>query len=171
MIVWLTGLPCAGKTTLADQLAKNFKVAGYRVEILDADEIRKNLWSELRFSKQDRVSNTLRLGYLARILVRNGVFAIVAAISPYREARDAVRRENEGFVEVYVRCPIEVCIARDVKGLYRRAFNQEIKGVTGVDDPYETPVSPEVTLDTDIEVPDTCVDRIMSVMKERGYLG
>src|SRR5260370_15652996 len=148
--LWLTGLSGAGKTTLAARLAAELSVRGVRFEVLDSDEVRTNLSKGLGFYKEDRDTNIRRIGYVCRLLSRNGVAAISAAISPYREVRDEVRRliEEDGaeFIEVFVKCPIEVLAERDVKGLYKKALAGEIKGFTGVVHPYEQPLAPDVVI-------------------------
>src|SRR5215472_8563541 len=152
-IIWFTGLSGAGKSTLAEALLPELLERDLRVEILDGDEVRTNLSKGLGFSKEDRDTNVRRIGYVARLLARNGTVAITAAISPYREIRDEIREaaETEGihFVEVYVRCPIHTLAERDVKGLYRKALAGEIKNFTGITDPYEAPLNPEVIVETD----------------------
>ena len=153
--VWFTGLSGAGKTTLATALATELDLRGVRVEILDGDEVRTNLSKGLGFSKEDRDTNIRRIGYVSRLLARNGAGVIAAAISPYREVRDEVRRaieaEGAAFIEVFAKCPIDVLAERDVKGLYKKALAGEIKEFTGVSDPYEEPDSPEVIVETDRE--------------------
>jgi adenylylsulfate kinase len=154
-VVWVTGLSGAGKSTIAGRLAETLKAASQRVEILDGDAVRENLSSDLGFSKEARDMNIRRIGYVARLLARNGVAVIVAAISPYRDVRDEVRRSIEaegcGFVEVYARCSIDELARRDVKGLYKRALKGEIAGFTGVSDPYEEPLRPDVVIDSETE--------------------
>src|SRR5947199_5530011 len=144
--LWFTGLSGAGKSTLAILVAEQLRQRGHRVEVLDGDEVRTNLSKGLSFSKEDRDTNIRRIGYVSRLLARNGVGVITAAISPYREVRDEVRRavEEDGvqFIEVFVKCPIEVLKERDVKGLYKKALAGEIKEFTGVSDPYEAPLAP-----------------------------
>src|SRR5947199_5482839 len=144
--LWLTGLSGAGKTTLTEKLIPELRGRGLRMEVLDGDEVRTNLSKGLSFSKEDRDANIRRIGYVSRLLARNGVGVITAAISPYREVRDEVRRtvEEDGvqFIEVFVKCPIEVLKERDVKGLYKKALAGEIKEFTGVSDPYEAPLAP-----------------------------
>jgi adenylylsulfate kinase len=147
--VWLTGLPSAGKTTLARALVERLRADGRPAELLDGDELRALLGRELGFSREDRMENVRRIGVVADLLSRNGVTAVCAVISPFREARDEVRARHDGrFVEVWVSTPVEVCAERDVKGLYARQRAGEITGLTGVDDPYEAPLTPEVTVAT-----------------------
>jgi adenylyl-sulfate kinase len=170
--VWFTGLSGAGKTTLATALASDLGLRGLKVEILDGDEVRSNLSKGLGFSKEDRDTNIRRIGYVSRLLARNGAGVIAAAISPYREVRDEVRRtiEAEGavFIEVFVKCPIDVLAERDVKGLYKKALAGEIKEFTGVSDPYEEPLKPEVIVETDRESVDRSVAVIISELERRG---
>jgi adenylyl-sulfate kinase len=150
--LWLTGLSGAGKSTLASAVAGTLGCRGYRVEVLDGDEVRKNLSKGLGFSKEDRDTNIRRIGYVAQLLSRNGVIAIAAAISPYRAVRDEVRRAHCGrFVEVFVDCPLEELVKRDAKGLYAKALAGEIPQFTGVSDPYEPPLAAEIVVRTDRE--------------------
>lgn len=168
--VWFTGLSGAGKSTIANVLVQRLRELGKRVELLDGDEIRKNLSSGLGFSKEDRDANIRRIAFVAKLLSRNGVVAITAAISPYRETRDEARREIRNFVEVFVDCPLEVCEERDVKGLYARARSGEIAQFTGISDPYETPLQPEATLHTDRQTPEESAQTIISKLSGLGYL-
>jgi adenylylsulfate kinase len=148
--VWFTGLPSAGKTTLAHALAKRLADAGYeRVEVLDGDVAREHLTKGLGFSREDRAENVRRIGWVASLLARNGVVVLASVISPYRDVRDELRELHAGrFVEVHVATPVEVCAERDVKGLYAKQRAGEISGLTGVDDPYEPPLRPEVVIAT-----------------------
>lgn len=164
--VWFTGLSGAGKTTLAHLLEPELKARGCKVEILDGDVIRTNLSKGLGFSKEDRDTNIRRIGFVCDLLARNDVVAIAAAISPYREIRDELRSNLKNFVEVYVECPIPVLAERDVKGLYKKALAGEIKNFTGIDDPYEAPESPEVTVHSDSETPDQSLEKILSKLEE-----
>ena len=172
--IWFTGLSGAGKTTLATAVAAELGRRGLKVEVLDGDEVRTNLSKGLGFSKEDRDTNIQRIGYVCRLLSRNGTGVIAAAISPYREVRNEVRSliEAEGvaFIEVFVRCPIKVLAERDVKGLYKRALAGEIKEFTGVSDPYEEPESAEVVVDTDRETIETSVNKIMQALEQRSIL-
>jgi adenylylsulfate kinase len=165
-IVWLTGVSGAGKSTLAELLRVRLDACGAATEVLDGDAVRQQLSRGLGYSREDRDENVRRIGYVARLLARHGVWVIVAAISPYRSTRDEVRRSVElsrlPFVEVYVRCPLDVAERRDPKGLYRRARSGEIPHFTGLSDPYEEPISPELVIDTAASPPGPCVDAIMS---------
>ena len=172
--IWLTGLSGAGKTTVADALAALLEERGIRVEVLDGDEVRTNLSKGLGFSKEDRDTNIRRIGYVARLLSRNGVAVIAAAISPYRSVRDEVRAQVEAegttFVEVFVKAPIETLLERDVKGLYRKALAGEIEHFTGISDPYEEPLSPELVIKSDSEAVEESVHKVLSVLEERDLI-
>ncbi|HYP26165.1 MAG TPA: adenylyl-sulfate kinase [Blastocatellia bacterium] len=168
--LWFTGLSGAGKTTLARLVEGELKARGHKVEVLDGDVIRTNLSKGLGFSKEDRDTNIRRIGFVCDLLTRNEVVAIAAAISPYRAVREEVRRQIGSFVEVYVECPIDVLSDRDVKGLYKKALAGEIRNFTGVDDPYEPPASPEVTVHTDSETPEQSAARIISRLEELGLV-
>ena len=173
--LWLTGLSGAGKTTLAQELKTELKVRGIGVEILDGDEVRTNLSQGLGFSKADRDTNIRRIGYVCRLLSRNGVGVLSAAISPYREVRDEVRNdiEKDGaeFIEVFVKCPVAVLAERDVKGLYKKALAGEIKEFTGVSDPYEEPLKPDITVETDRETVGESTRKIIFELERRGFVG
>src|SRR5262244_2554514 len=172
--LWFTGLSGAGKSTIANALTPKLQALGKRVEILDGDEVRTNLSKGLGFSKEDRDTNIRRIGWVAKTLSKHGVVAITAAISPYRdirnEVRESVTKSGAGFVEVYVHCPVDVLAERDVKGLYKKALAGEIKNFTGVDDPYESPLAPEVTVDTDSESPEQSAARIIAKLEEMSLL-
>jgi adenylyl-sulfate kinase len=168
--LWFTGLPSSGKSTLARRVEEILLERGLRVEVLDGDEVRENLSKGLGYSKEDRDTNIRRIGYVARLLSRNGVVAIAAAISPYREVRDEVRRAIGRFVEVHVDCPIAVLKERDVKGLYKKALAGEIKHFTGVDDPYEAPLKPEVHIASDREDVEQSVHKIVATLEAMGYI-
>ncbi|MDH4037387.1 MAG: adenylyl-sulfate kinase [Candidatus Krumholzibacteria bacterium] len=163
--LWFTGLPSSGKSTLARQVEEILLERGMNVEVLDGDEVRENLSKGLGFSKEDRDTNIRRIGFVAKVLSRNGAVAVTAAISPYREVRDEMRRAIGRFVEVYVRCPIEVLTERDVKGLYKKALAGEIKHFTGVDDPYEEPLKPEILIDSDKETVEESVSKIIRTLE------
>jgi len=173
--LWFTGLSGAGKSTLSSYIAQDFKNRGYKVEVLDGDEVRTHLSKGLTFFKEDRDINVDRIGFVARLLARNGVIAMTAAISPYKDVRDAVRvaHEVEGvvFVEVYVEASIEALTERDVKGLYKRALAGEIPHFTGISDPYEAPVSPEVSVRTDRDSIEESAGQIIADLTERGLVG
>jgi adenylyl-sulfate kinase len=169
-VVWFTGLPSAGKSTLARRLEKELGQRGWPVEVLDGDEVRRRLTRGLGFSREDRDENIQRIAFVARLLARHGVVAITAAISPYRAAREDARREIGRFVEVYVKCAPDTCVQRDVKGLYRRALAGEIANFTGISDPYEEPVAPEVIVETDRETADESVARIAARLEALGYI-
>jgi len=166
LVVWFTGLSGAGKTTLARSLSAQLKAAGRRVETLDGDEVRENLSYELGFSREDRETNVRRIGFVARLLARNRVVVLGAAISPYRQSRDDVKRaiETDGirFLEVFVRCPLGTLIERDVKGLYARALAGEVKHFTGISDPYEEPLSPDIIVDSSLETVAESSTRILT---------
>jgi len=168
--LWFTGMSGSGKTTLARLMEKELRARGMKVEVLDGDIIRQNLSKGLGFSKEDRDTNIRRIGFVCKLLTRNGVVAIAAAISPYREVRAEVRRDIGRFVEVYCKCPLEVLIQRDVKGLYRKALAGEIPNFTGISDPYEEPLNPEVVVETDRETPEESVAKILATLEELGYI-
>ncbi len=170
LTVWFTGLPSAGKSTLAELLAGELRGRGHGVEVLDGDAVRRHLCKGLGFSKEDRDENIRRIGYVCGLLTKHGATAIAAAISPYRAIRDEVRASIGSFVEVYVKTSVETCIRRDVKGLYKKALAGEIKGFTGVDDPYEPPLKPEITVETETESPEESVARILRGLEELGYV-
>ncbi|HEU5002518.1 MAG TPA: adenylyl-sulfate kinase [Actinomycetota bacterium] len=171
VVIWLTGLPSAGKSTVAEAVAVALKARGERVELLDGDLVRENLSKGLGFSKEDRDINIRRIGFVAELLARNGVKVITAAISPYRSVRDEVRAHvGEHFLEVYISTPQEVCEARDVKGLYAKARSGALTGFTGIDDPYEPPLAPEIEIQTQGETVDASAARVIDVLLNRGYL-
>jgi adenylylsulfate kinase len=168
--VWFTGLSGAGKTTISESVERELRARGAKVESLDGDVVRQNLTRGLGFSKADRDENIRRIGFVAHLLSRNGVFVLVSAISPYREIRDENRARIGDFIEVYVNAPLEVCERRDAKGLYRKARAGEIKGFTGIDDPYEPPLRPEVECRTDLESVEASAAKVLAAMESRGYL-
>jgi len=168
--LWFTGLSGAGKSTLATLAAQDLKQRGHRVEILDGDEVRTNLSKGLGFSKEDRDTNIRRIGYVCRLLSRNGVIAISAAISPYREIRDEVRNAHNRFFEVYVRCSIDKLVERDVKGLYKKALKGEVKSFTGISDPYEEPLDPELVLDSGVETVEESFAKLIGKLENLDYV-
>jgi adenylylsulfate kinase len=169
--VWFTGLSGAGKSTVAEMLYHEFQARQMKTEILDGDLVRQNLSKGLGFSKEDRDTNVLRIGFVAELLTRNGVATICCPISPYKETRDRVRAMIGEFVEVYVHATLdELSQNRDPKGLYKKALAGEIKGFTGVDDPYEVPERPELVLDTMVESPEGSLQRTLTRLQELGYL-
>jgi adenylyl-sulfate kinase len=161
-VLWLTGLSGAGKSTVAAKLGPALAERGHRVELLDGDEVRTNLCQGLGFSRADRDTNIARIGYVAGKLSKHGVTVLVAAISPYREARDRVRAAVDNFVEAHVAAPLSTCAERDPKGLYAKALAGEIKHFTGVSDPYEPPLDPEIVLHTESESVDDSVHQILA---------
>ena len=169
-ILWFTGLSGSGKTTITKALEPELKARGCKVEILDGDVVRTNLSKGLGFSQEDRDTNIRRIGFIAHLLSRNGVAAMTAAISPYRAIRDEIRAMEPNFVEVYVTAPLEVCEGRDVKGLYAKARAGEIKGFTGIDDPYEEPVNPEIICYTERESVEESVKKVLTKLEQLGYI-
>lgn len=169
-VIWFTGLSGSGKSTIAEVVHRELKSRGEKVEVLDGDVVRENLSKGLGFSKEDRDLNIARIGFVAHLLARNGVKVICAAISPYRETRDKVRQQVGDFIEVYVSTPIEACEERDVKGLYQKARQGLIKGFTGVDDPYEPPLNPELDIPTVGQSSDEAAKLILDELEKRGYL-
>ncbi|GAC1647545.1 MAG: hypothetical protein NVS4B12_15380 [Ktedonobacteraceae bacterium] len=168
--LWLTGLPSAGKSTLAKTIEQYLEARGCNIEVLDGDTVRTHLSKGLGFSREDRNTNIQCIAFVCKLLTRNGVACICAAISPYRAARQWARKEIKSFVEVYVKCPIEVCRQRDVKGLYKLADEGKIEHLTGIDDPYEEPEHPELVIETDKETVEESVARIFAKLEELGYL-
>jgi adenylylsulfate kinase len=169
--LWFTGLSGAGKTTIAEIVEKELRQRHGKIEVLDGDIVRTNLSKGLGFSREDRNTNVLRIGFVAELLTRNGVGVIVSAISPFKEVRDEVRRNiGEDFIEIFVDAPLEVCAERDVKGLYKKAFAGEIPQFTGVSDPYEPPAAPELHIKTDEEEPADSARRVVATLEEFGYL-
>ncbi|MBF2088014.1 MAG: adenylyl-sulfate kinase [Synechococcales cyanobacterium K44_A2020_017] len=168
--VWFTGLSGAGKTTIRMAVEEKLRAQNYALEILDGDIVRENLTKGLGFSKEDRDENIRRIGFVSHLLTRNGVIVLVSAISPYRDIRDEVRQKIGDFVEIFVNAPLEVCEDRDVKGLYKRARAGEIKQFTGIDDPYEAPLNPDIECRTDLETLEESTEKVLAGLKSLGYL-
>jgi adenylylsulfate kinase len=167
MVLWLTGLSGAGKTTIAHGVAQELQRRNYRLEVLDGDVVRTHLSQGLGFSKEDRDTNVRRIGFVAELLSRNGIIAIVAAISPYREVRDQLKQTTTNFVEVYVNAPLAVCEFRDVKGLYAKAKVGQVKHFTGISDPYEEPLNPKIICQTDKFTPQQCVNQVLHYLEQK----
>ena len=168
--LWFTGMSGAGKSTVSERVYARLRESGARVEILDGDVVRTHLSKGLGFSKEDRDTNIRRIGFVCELLTRNGVIAVVAAISPYRAVREEVRQTIGAFVEVYVHCPIDVLAERDVKGLYKKALAGEIPSFTGVSDPYEPPANPEITIDSSRESVEESVEKVWSYLHQAGLI-
>ena len=169
-VIWFTGLSGSGKTTIAHIVEDKLLQGGIPVEILDGDVVRENLSKGLGFSKEDRDTNIRRIAFVAHLLQRNGVFVITAAISPYRSVREEARAMIKDFIEVFADAPLDVCEQRDVKGMYAKARAGEIKGFTGIDDPYEPPPGPEVTCKTDVETPEESAQKVIDKLVELKYI-
>jgi len=170
LVIWFTGIPGAGKTTIGKKVYDILKQKGYKVEMLDGDEVRKWLSPEAGFTKEDRERHLRRVIYVSKLLARNGVIVIATFVSPYRKIRNEARKEIKNFVEVYVKCSVETAIKRDPKGLYKRALKGEIKHMTGIDDPYEPPENPEIVIDTEKLSVGESVQLVLNKLKELGYL-
>ncbi len=168
--LWMTGLSGAGKTTIAKIVEARLKERGLKIERLDGDVVRQSLTRDLGFSKEDRDKNIERVTFVAKLLSRNGVGVIASFISPYQAVRDNVRQETTNFIEVFVHAPLEVCAERDVKGMYAKAFAGEIENFTGVSDPYEPPVNPEITVHTHEETPEESAQKLIAYLEEHGYI-
>jgi adenylyl-sulfate kinase len=168
--VWFTGMSGAGKSTISALLERRLRALGAKVEVLDGDVVRTHLSKGLGFSKEDRDENIRRIGFVCELLARNGVIAIAAAISPYRAVREEVRGKIPNFVEVYVECPVETLAERDVKGLYKKALAGEIGQFTGISDPYEAPLHPEVTVNSARETPEESLERIWATLEQLGFI-
>jgi adenylyl-sulfate kinase len=168
--LWFTGLSGSGKSTLANLVAEELRDRGYRVEVLDGDEVRTNLSKGLGFSKEDRDTNIRRIGYVCKLLARNGVIAISAAISPYRDIRDEVRKMHDRFFEVYVECPIDTLVERDVKGLYKKALAGEIKNFTGVSDPYEAPLKAELVVNSSTQSREQSLAHLLTKLESLNFI-
>jgi len=168
-VVWFTGLPCSGKTTIAKKLMEILKEQGRDVELLDGDTVRDYIRNK-DFSKEGRNKHLRYIALMAKLLAERGVIVLCSFVSPYKENRDFARSICKNFIEVYVKTPVEVCIKRDVKGMYKKALNGEIKGFTGIDDPYEEPENPEVMVETDKESVEESVQKVLNKLKEFGYI-
>lgn len=168
--VWFTGLPCCGKTTIAKEVKRRLENANVDVELLDGDTVRNYIRNK-DFSKEGRNKHLRYIALMAKLLSKRRVVVLCSFVSPYRENRDFAREINENFIEVYVKAPLEVCMERDVKGMYKKALNGEIKGFTGVDDPYEEPDKPELVVETDKETVDESVSKVFDKLREFGYIG
>ena len=168
--IWLTGKPSAGKTTAAQLLAERFREAGAKVEVLDGDAMRTHLCKDLGFTKEDRDENIRRIGFVCELLSSHGIIAIAACVSPYRAARAEVRARIPNFVEVYVECPVEVLVERDTKGLYKKALAGQVLHFTGISDPYEPPLDPEITIHSSKETPEQSVERIWETLTRRSLI-
>jgi adenylyl-sulfate kinase len=168
--LWFTGLSGAGKSTISAIVEKRLRDAGAKVEVLDGDVVRENLTKGLGFSKEDRDTNIRRIGFVCELLSRNGVIALVAAISPYRAVREEIRSRIQNFVEVYVECPVEIVAGRDVKGLYKKALAGEIPQFTGVSDPYEPPINPEIVVHSSSETPEQSADKVWATLESLGLI-
>ena len=169
-VLWFTGLSGSGKSIIADKVAEKLKERGLRIERLDGDIVRKSLTKDLGFSENDRNENIKRVTFVAKLLSRNDVGVIASFISPYREIRKHVRNEVTNFIEVYTKCPLDVCIQRDPKGLYKKALNGEIENFTGVSHPYEEPENPEILLETDKESIEESVEKVIKKLEEFGLV-
>jgi adenylylsulfate kinase len=168
--IWFTGLSGAGKTTITKALAEHLNQKNYSIEVLDGDVVRQNLTKGLGFSKEDRDENIRRIGFVANLLTKHGVIVLVSAISPYQQIRQEVREKIGDFVEVFVNAPLATCESRDVKGLYKKARAGEIRGFTGIDDPYEAPLDPEVECRTDLETLEESLSKVLTKLDNLGYL-
>ncbi len=168
--LWFTGLPCSGKSAVADRVAEILGKRGLRIERLDGDIVRKSLTKDLGFSKKDRDENIRRITFVAKLLTRNGVIVLTSFISPYRKVRAYACEEIGSFIEVYVKCSLDVCIKRDVKGMFEKAIKGEIKEFTGISDPYEEPLDPDILLETDKEELEESAAKVIEKLKELGYI-
>jgi len=169
-VLWFTGLSASGKSTLADKVVEKLNHNGNQLERLDGDEVRKHLTSDLGFSKQDRDENIKRIGFVAELLSRNNVGVIASFISPYREQRQRLRDMVTNYIEIFVDAPLEVCEARDPKGMYKKARAGEIKYFTGIDDPYELPEDPEIHVKTSESSAEECAKMIVEYLREKDYI-
>jgi adenylylsulfate kinase len=169
-VLWFTGLSGSGKSELATRVATKLKEMNRKVEILDGDVVRQSLTKDLGFTEADRKTNLERVTFVAKLLSRNDIATLVSFISPYIASREAARKKTTNFIEVFVKCPVEVCIERDVKGLYKKAINGEIENFTGISHPYEDPLNPEIIVETDKETPEESVLKIIDFLINNGFL-
>jgi adenylylsulfate kinase len=169
--VWFTGLSGAGKTTISKLVETELKKSKLKVEALDGDIVRQHLTADLGFSKEDRQKNIERVVFVAKLLTRNDIIVLASFITPYQQMRDYCRREIGSLVEVYVKCPLEKCIQRDVKGLYKKALNGEIRGFTGISDSFEEPINPEIIVETDQETAKESAAKVLAYLKQHRYIG
>lgn len=173
-VIWFTGLPCSGKTTIAKELAKILQKYLYDVEVLDGDTVRQSLTHDLGFSKEDRNENIKRVTFVAKLLAKHNVIVLASFVSPYAERRKQTRKDVEElgipFVEVYVQCPVDICKQRDIKGMYKKALEGKIKNFTGVNDPYEDPVNPDIMLHTDTEDIVGCTLSVLMHLLKKGVI-
>ena len=170
-VVWFTGLPGSGKTTIARRVEKALRAMGWRVELLDGDEVRRRLDPEIGFSREDREIHIRRVAYVSHLLARNGVAVLVSLVSPYISSRKRAREiVGERFLEVWVKCSLETCIKRDPKGLYKRALAGEITNMTGIQDPYEEPPNPDVTVDTERDDPEEGAEKVLQKLRELRFI-
>lgn len=169
-VLWFTGLVQSGKSSVANEVHKELKAIGYKVERLDGDIVREKLWRDLGFSPEDKNENIRRAGFLAKILSRNGIGVIASFISPYKAQREGVRKEVDNFIEVFCNCPLDICEARDKTGLYQKARRGEIQHFTGISDSYEAPENPEIELFTDKESVQGCSQRVLRYLKKNKYI-
>ncbi|MDD5217712.1 MAG: adenylyl-sulfate kinase [Candidatus Omnitrophica bacterium] len=170
VVLWLTGLPCSGKSTIAGILERMARESNLKAEFLDGDVVRQSLSHDLGFSREDRDAHIKRIGFVCQLLARNGVMVFASFVSPYREARDSNRHLIGAFVEIYVSASVEACERRDVKGLYKKARAGEIQGFTGISDPYEPPLHPEIICETEKEAPEESAAKIWNFLEQKGYL-
>jgi adenylylsulfate kinase len=168
--VWFTGLSGAGKTTISKMVESSLRKSDLKVEVLDGDAVRQHLTSDLGFSKADRQKNIERVAFVSKLLARNGVITLASFITPYKEMRDFCRREIGSYVEIYVKCPLEECIRRDVKGLYKKALDGEIQQFTGISDPFEEPDRPELVLDTTEDSKEICAAKVLDYLIRHSYI-
>jgi len=173
LVIWLTGLPASGKTTIASRLKEMLREKGYLVELLDGDWVRKTINTDAGFTKEERERHLLRVAWIARLLARNGIITLCSFVSPYRDVRDKVKsiiEEEASYLEVYVKVSVNTAIKRDPKGLYKRALSGEIKNFTGISDVYEEPTNPSIIVDTEKETPETSTRRIIEYLEKNGFI-